>query len=131
MAVDPWLEAPVLSQPSLPWPVPWALRRSRAALHLDDGQRAALRARAREGLRIRGLRFADDWQCPAARFASLRAEFGAAFEAIEIGADAPPGAPARHGHAVLTLDLRDAPGEPTRAAADRVLAFLRERLGPA
>ena len=45
--------------------------------------------------------------------------------------DSSPGTP--HGirkgaHSVLTLELVDAPGHPTRAALDRVMAFLAERL---
>jgi hypothetical protein len=31
---------------------------------------------------------------------------------------------------VLTIDLVDEPGHPTRAALDRVVAFLGERLRP-
>jgi hypothetical protein len=31
---------------------------------------------------------------------------------------------------VLTIDLVDEPGHPTRAALDRVLAFMNERLLP-
>jgi hypothetical protein len=31
---------------------------------------------------------------------------------------------------VLTIDLVDEPGHPTRAALDRVLAFMNERLRP-
>jgi hypothetical protein len=35
--------------------------------------------------------------------------------------------PAR-AHAVLTVDLADEPGHPTRAALDRVMTFLAERV---
>jgi hypothetical protein len=51
--------------------------------------------------------------------------------AVEI--DSSPGNPyglPRLAHAVLTHDLVDRPGHSTRAALDRVLAFLRERLQP-
>jgi hypothetical protein len=76
------------------------------------------------------MRFAEDWTCPAARFARLRAELGPALEAIEIGRDegSRPHRGMRHG--VLTTDLVDGPGEPTRHALERVLAFLAERLKP-
>ncbi|MBL8839395.1 MAG: dienelactone hydrolase family protein [Alphaproteobacteria bacterium] len=132
MAVEPGVEAPVLSQPSMPWAIPLPpFGRLAQGLHLEPSDVAALRERTRSGLSVLGLRFADDWQCPAARFERLRAEFGPAFEAIEIGADLPAGAPGRRGHSVLTLDLVDRPGEPTRAALDRVIAFLVERLRPA
>src|SRR5207249_335006 len=79
-------------------------------LHIDDAQLAALRQRAQEGLRLVAMRFAEDWTCPAARFARLRAEFGDALEAIEIGRDegTRPQRGMRHG--VLTTDLVDQPG---------------------
>jgi hypothetical protein len=32
-------------------------------------------------------------------------------------------------HSVLTINLKDAPGEPTKLAEERVIAFLRERTG--
>jgi dienelactone hydrolase len=132
LAVDPWVEAPIMAQPALPWSAPWppALRRRQAALHVDAAQLAALRQRTQQGLRVLAMRFAEDWTCPAARFARLRAELGQAFEAIEIGRD--EGTRAHRGmrHGVLTTDLVDGPGEPTREALERVLAFLVERLKP-
>jgi dienelactone hydrolase len=132
LAVDPWVAAPVMAQPALPWSAPWPpiLRRRQDGLHVDDAQLAALRQRAQDGLRLVAMRFAEDWTCPAARFARLRAEFGDALETIEIGRDegTRPQRGMRHG--VLTTDLVDQPGEPTRRALDRVLAFLTERLGP-
>jgi len=59
----------------------------------------------------------------------LRRELGAGFEGIEIDSSPgnPSGIPAR-AHAVLTVELVDEPGHPTRAALDRVMAFLGERL---
>jgi dienelactone hydrolase len=132
LAVDPWVEAPVMAQPALPWSAPWppALRRRQEALHVDAAQIAALRGRTRQGLRVLAMRFAEDWTCPAARFSRLRAELGPAFEAIEIGRDegSRPHRGMRHG--VLTTELVDGPGEPTRLALERVLAFLAERLKP-
>jgi hypothetical protein len=78
-----------------------------------------------------GLRFTADVGCPAERFGTLRRELGDAFECVEI--DSSPGN--RHGiskraHSVLTIDLVDEPGHPTRAALDRVIAFLGDRLKP-
>jgi len=121
-----------MAQPALPWSAPWppALRRRQDRLHLDDAQLAALRDRAAQGLRFVAMRFAEDWTCPAARFVRLRGELGDALETIEIGRDegTRPHAGMRHG--VLTTDLVDQPGEPTRRALDRVLEFLAERLRP-
>ncbi len=127
LMLDPWLLAPVLSQPSLP--VGWS-RDHRRALHLNPGELEVVRRRARdEGVGVLGLRFTWDPLCPKLRFDTLRDELGDGFEAIEI--DSSPGNP--HGisplaHSVLTLDLVDRDGHPTRSAKDRVLAFLDERL---
>jgi hypothetical protein len=128
MAVEPAVVAPVLSQPGLPAPVTAA---QRAALGLDPPDLAAVKARAGRGLRVLGLRFTADQGCPAERFATLRRELGAAFEGIEVNSS--PGnryGIRRSAHAVLTVDLVDTPGHPTRAALDRVLEFLGQRLRP-
>ena len=126
MAVEPTVLAPVLSQPGLPAPVN---ARRRAALGLDPADLASVKERTRDGLCVLGLRFTADKGSPAERFATLRRELGNAFEAIEIDSSPgnPDGIPARS-HSVLTADLVDEPGHPTRAALDRVLAFLTERL---
>lgn len=126
MAVDPAVLAPVVSQPSLPAPI---TARKRAALGLDPGDLARIKERTQRGLCVLGLRFSNDKGCPPARFASLWDTLDDGFEGIEI--DSSPGnsfnIPAR-AHAVLTVDLVDEPGHPTRAALDRVLEFLAERL---
>jgi dienelactone hydrolase len=129
MAVEPAVLAPVLSQPGLPAAVN---ARHRAALGLDRADLATVKARAQQGLCLLGLRFSADRGSPPERFASLRRELGDAFEGIEI--DSSPGNPygiGKRAHSVLTIDLVDEPGHPTRAALDRVMAFLGERLKPA
>jgi dienelactone hydrolase len=78
---------------------------------------------------VLGLRFTGDSLAPEERFQRLRDELGDRFIAVEI--DSSPGNP--HGirkaaHSVLTEDLVDEPGHPTRDALDRVLAFFDERL---
>lgn len=126
LMIDPAVQAPVLSQPSLPLPIS---RSHRRALHLAPRDLEVVRERALSGCPVLGLRFTHDALSPAERFARLRQELGDAFEAIEI--DSSPGNPhgiPRRAHSVLTLDLVDEQGHPTRAALDRVLAFLRERL---
>ena len=92
---------------------------------------ARVKARAGDGLCVLGLRFSADRGSPAERFATLRRERGKNFETIEI--DSSPGNPygiRKGAHAVLTEELVDTPGHPTRAALDRVMAFLAERLRP-
>ena len=127
MAVEPAVLAPVVSQPGLPAPLTAA---KRAAVGLDPADLAQVKARThRGGLGVLGLRFSADRGCPAERFQRLRRELGEAFEAIEV--DSSPGNPygiPQRAHAVLTVDLVDAPGHPTRAALDRVLEFLGQRL---
>jgi dienelactone hydrolase len=128
MAVEPAVWAPVVSQPGLPAPLTAA---KRAAVGLDPADLAAVKARTHQRLCVLGLRFSADRGCPAERFQRLRRELGEGFEAIEV--DSSPGNPygiPERAHAVLTVDLVDAPGHPTRAALDRVLGFLGERLHP-
>jgi hypothetical protein len=78
---------------------------------------------------VLGLRFSGDPMCPRARFDTLRRELGDGFEAIEIdsGSGNAHGIP-RTAHSVVTADLVDAAGHPTREALDRVLALFRQRL---
>jgi dienelactone hydrolase len=126
MAVEPAVLAPVLSQPGMPAPVN---ARHRAAIGLDPADLASVKERTRDGLCVLGLRFSADKGSPPERFETLRRELGEAFEGIEINSSRgnPDGIPARS-HSVLTLDFVDQPGHPTRAALERVLAFLAERL---
>lgn len=128
MALEPAVLAPVMSQPALPAGL---TARRRAAVGLDDGELARVKARTSQGLGLLGLRFSDDRACPAARFETMRREFGESFESIEI--DSSPGnrfGIAQSAHCVLTVDLVDTPGHPTRAALDRTIEFIGERLQP-
>jgi dienelactone hydrolase len=128
LAMDPCLMAPVLSQPSLPFPMG---PERRAALHLSPSGLACLKRRVREDqVRVLGLRFNGDPMCPPERFETLRRELGNAFEGIEIdAAHANPDA-AKPAHSVVTTHLIDEEGQPTRAALDRVIAFFGEQLRP-
>ena len=76
LAMDEAVMAPVLSQPSLPFP---ALPGSKGALHLGDDELARLKERAARGLRVLGMRFTQDPALPRpGRFDHLRRELGAA-----------------------------------------------------
>ncbi|HEY7915729.1 MAG TPA: dienelactone hydrolase family protein [Acidimicrobiales bacterium] len=126
MMVDDVVVAPVLSQPSLPFPVS-ASRRRDVGLSPADLQR--VQDRARSGTCVLGLRFTGDKMSPPERFEHLRELLGDAFVAVEL--DSSPGNAHGHkkaAHSVLTEDLDDRPGTPTRDALDQVLAFFRERL---
>jgi dienelactone hydrolase len=126
LMVEPSMMAPVLSQPSLPFPLTGALRRG---LHVSAGDLVKAKRRAAEGVTVLGLRFTNDRTCPAERFKRLHDELGDAFEAIEIDSSRgnPHGIPAL-AHSVVTEDLVDETGHPTRVALDRVLSFFAERL---
>ena len=81
------------------------------------------------GCKVLGLRFTGDPMCPPERFERLRTELGEGFEGIEI--DSSPGNAAGNpssAHSVVTKDLVDEEGHPTRAALDRVMTFFAERL---
>ncbi len=127
MAVDQTMLAPVLAEPSLPVGL---TARHRAALGLDAADLERVKQRTREdGLCVLGLRFSQDKLSPPERFTRLRQELGDAFRAVEI--DSSPGNACGIGekaHSVLTEDLVDEPGHPTREALDRVLALFTERL---
>ncbi len=126
MAIDPVILAPVLGEPSLP-------ARTPAALDISPADLARVKARTtNEGLTIRGYRFEGDTLSRAARFETLRTQFGAAFTGAELpDACGNPKGMRAHGkppHSVFTGDLVDAPGERTREAVDEVIEFFRQRL---
>jgi dienelactone hydrolase len=126
MMMEPSLLAPVLSQPSLPFPLG---AERRAALHVSPEELENVRRRAAGGCPVLGLRFTEDFWVPPERFATLRRELGERFEAIEI--DSAASRPSKNPlgpHSVLTEDLIDQEGHPTLQARDRVLQFFRERL---
>ncbi len=125
MAVDPVVVAPVLSQPSMPV-------RDPAALDISPADLAVVKARTADGLCIRGYRFDGDTLSRPERFATLRREFGPAFTGVELpDASGNPAGFRSQGkppHSVVTGDLVDTAGEPTRAAADEIIAFFKSAL---
>lgn len=126
LMVDEAVMAPVLSQPSLPFPLGKARK---SALHVSDEALVTIKRRASAGAGVLGLRFTNDPAVPPERFACLKRELGDGFEAFEI--DSSPGNPhgiKRMAHSVLTEELVDEAGHPTRQALDRVLALFAERL---
>ncbi len=127
MVADAPVLAPVLSQPSLPLGL---TGRHRADIGLSpDDVEAAVTACAAKDLQVIGLRFTGDKLSPPERFETLRRLLGERFVGVEI--DSSPGNPWGHrkvAHSVLTTDLIDEPGQPTREALDRVLELFRSRL---
>jgi len=128
MMTEPAVVAPVLSQPSLPFPIS---ADRRAALGVSSDEIACARRRFEaEDLSMIGLRFFGDRAVPDARFETYRRTFGERFEAIELRPeDAQPGTGASP-HSVLTIHLRDDdPDGPTKRAETRVIEFFRQRVG--
>lgn len=127
MVLEPSVVAPVLCQPSLPFAV--SLEK-RSAIHVSPEELNALKRRTQnEGLTVLGMRFTKDPSCPKARFDTLSRQLGDAFERIEIESSTVPNTRFPSGpHSVVTEDLIDEEGHPTKKARDRVLEFFKERL---
>lgn len=100
--------APVLSQPSTPFPV---TRRTRADLGLSPADLETVKKKVADGCPVLGLRYAGD-PAVGTRFTTLRRELGDGFLAVEL-----PG----KGHSVVT-EHRD------EDTVQQVIAFFRERL---
>jgi dienelactone hydrolase len=126
-AVDDSVLAPVLSQPSVPFPLGSAHRRDPG---LSESELATVGDRcANDGLCAMGLRFSEDKMAPGERFAALKERLGDAFEVIEI--DSRPGNEGGFGkmaHSVLTDEVREVDGQPAYEARKRVVEFLTQRL---
>lgn len=125
MMLDDAVIAPVLSQPSQPFPLG---SRRKASVGLDDDELRAVAQRAEDGCPVLGLRFTSDPAVPAERFETLRRVLGDNFVGVEITSPDPEHHIPKNAHSVLTEHLIDEPGHPTREALDQVLEFLSTRL---
>lgn len=127
MIADAPVLAPVLSQPSLPFST---TKKAKADINLSPEDTAAMvETCAARDLTVLGLRFTGDALSPPERFATLRSLLGERFVGVEI--DSSTGNPWGHAakaHSVLTDDLQDEDGQPTRDALDQVLDLFRTRL---
>lgn len=126
-AVDDSVLAPVLSQPSVPFPLTAKQRRDPG---MSEAELSVVADRcANHDLCALGLRFSEDRMAPGDRFKTLKQRLGDAFEVIEI--DSRPGNEhgfGRMAHSVLTDEVREVDGQPAYEARKRVVEFLRERL---
>lgn len=125
LALDPWVTAPVTSQPGLPASTPF--RNRDGGLQMTAGERDALAAREVD---VMALRFAGDALCRAARFEAIRAVVGDQRFQAHVIADEHrnPDGPLRHPHSVLTADLVDSDDSVTKQKLLEVIAFLNARL---
>ena len=108
MMVDASVVAPVLAQPSLPFPVG---KKRGADLGLAPRTSPRVKARAAGGCQVLGLRYTDD-PAVGTRFETLAEELGDAFIAVEFDGK---------GHATLTEHRQ-------QEGVDRVLAFFEDKL---
>jgi dienelactone hydrolase len=113
MMVDDIMLAPVLSQPSSPFPIGKARG---ADLNLSADDAAVVAERAAAGCQVLGLRFTGD-SFVGDRFSSLRELLGDAFIAVELPSTK------KTDHSVLTEQRDD-------ASVARVLDFFVEKLHP-
>ena len=122
MMLEPSMKAPVLSQPSLPVS-------SDEGMHISRKDVAKVRERLeREDLTVLAYRFAGDPRCTAARFAAFEEALGDRFDGRVIADEhANPNAP-NPNHSVVTLNLIDEAGQPTRQAVEDIIAFFKQRL---
>lgn len=111
MMVDDIMVAPVLSQPSLPFPIG---KKRASDLNLSADDAAVVAHRAAQGCQVLGLRFDQD-KLVGDRFARLHELLGDAFVAVELPSTS------KRDHSVLT-EQRD------EASVQKVLAFLSEKL---
>jgi dienelactone hydrolase len=111
MMVDESVAAPVVCQPSLPFPVG---RRRGADLNLSPADLDVVRRRAAEGCSVLGLRYRRDG-ATGTRFDTLRRQLGDNFLAVDLEG---------RGHSVVTAHRQ-------QEAVDRILSFLHSRLAPA
>jgi len=119
------VQAPVVSEPAAPLPLPFTQFASGVNLSLEEQQSIA-----QEDVPAVALRFTNDSLCRRERFNSFEKLLGPnRFERIEI--ESPNAAFNIPGdaHSVLTFELRENdPNHPTRKALDEVIAFLDRRL---
>jgi len=125
MMTEPSVVAPVLSQPSNPILGKGKERKTDAS---PAEIRCAKDRMEKEDLSMIGLRFKGDPVVPGARFEFYKEAFGDRFEAIELeDKDAAPGGMGPH--SVLTINMKDVDGEPTKRAEQRVIEFFKQRTG--
>jgi dienelactone hydrolase len=123
MAVDDEMLAPVLSQPSLPFP---AGKQHKRALGLSDADLATVAAR--DDLCVLAMRFTRDVAVPKERFEHLREVFGDRAICIEIESGPNEHGIPKRAHSVVTEHFVDEPGHPTYDALNQVLDFYKQRL---
>lgn len=131
MVLDAPTIAPVVCQPSQPLNEP-------AGIGLPQGELAEIRKKLEDqDLTVLAYRFEGDNWCRAQRFAAYAQALGPRFVARVLPDSAAHPEPppffkqvVASPHSVVTAHLIDEAGQPTIAARDEILAFLKHRLAP-
>lgn len=125
LALDPWVTAPVTSQPGIPASTPFKKRDD--VLQMNAAERAEL---AERDIDVMGLRFRGDTLCKAARFDTIREVVGTNRfdEHVVKDEHRNPDGPLKHPHSVLTADLVDADDSVTKQKLLEVIGFLKQRI---
>ena len=123
VGTDGHVRAPVMSEPSLPFMVPFT--QNGAAMHLTQNEVSEIQVRRPPCL---ALRFKNDSLCRDERFESYSRLLGNTFTRVDIPSPDAANHISATAHAVLTEELSDAPGHPTWDAFQKVVSFLRAHL---
>ena len=125
LALDPWVVAPVCSQPALPAKTPFG--RNERRLQMTPDEQRILKDR---DVDVMALRFEGDQLCRAARFEVIRELVGDDRLNAHVIADEhrSPDGPLKFPHSVLTADLVDADESVTKQKLCEVIEFLGKRL---
>lgn len=125
LALDPWVTAPVTSQPGIP--ANSLLTRREGGLQMSTTEKEALASASTD---VMGLRFAGDKLCKAARFDAIRSVIGEDRfqEHVIDDKHRNPNGPLKHPHSVLTADLVDDDDGVTKQKLREVIQFLKERI---
>ena len=125
LALDPWVTAPVTSQPGIPGNTPF--RKQDGGLQMTRAEKDQLAAR---DVDVMGLRFEGDALCKAARFDAIREVIGEKRFSEHVLPDSArnPNGRLKHPHSVLTADLIDADDSLTKQKLGEVIAFLKARI---
>lgn len=118
LVADPWVVAPVLSQPALPLNGKSELATSALALECTNAR----------GVKVLVFRFSEDKLSPPERLHALEAALPGLVEEDVI--DSRPSNPygiSQKAHAVLSSEYSPIKGHPTQQAYDKLLAYLRQR----
>jgi dienelactone hydrolase len=126
LMADDSVLAPIAAEPSLP--LLTLTKSAREAMAVTDNELARAQVRCTDGVPLMYLRFSSDRISPRERFEVVRNAFASGFRGIVITSPDLNHSISARAHSVLTADFVDKPDNPTRAARDQVIDFLKAQL---